>query len=71
MQCNHVVENFLPDRVSSLVLDLERQAFLSFLSTILRLGLDLGLWQAAEVRLVVVLHGAMAMRGQCVSLMTS
>ena len=47
-----VVESSLPDYVSSLVLDLERQIVLSSVSTIPRLGLRLR--QDAEVILVVL-----------------
>ena len=48
-----VPENFLPDRVSSLILDLERDDVLP--STFPRVGLGLGL--DVQVILVICLHG--------------
>ena len=51
----YVSENFLPDRVSSLILDLERDVVLPSTSSFLRVGLGLGL--DVQVILVVGLHG--------------
>ena len=53
--CYIVSENFLPNRVSSLILDLERDVVLPSTSSFLRVGLGLGL--DVQVILVVGLHG--------------
>lgn len=60
----YVSENFLPDRVSSLILDLERDVVLPSTSSFLRVGLGLGL--DVQVILVVGLHGWSLARCVCV-----